>query len=118
LHDHWVVAFDSGDAALLDKMETDSFVLVSVDGKTWKKSDREREDVAAKPRNYSRPVYGKRKLSDEDVQSFGDSATLTGKLATTTAAGTQLAAATVLFVRQEGKWRIARVQWSKIVDDK
>ena len=109
LHDQWFTAFDKGDGATMDKLEVENLVIVFQDGQVWKKA---RSRVG----NMKPTGYAGRKLSDVDVRQFGDTAILTGRLATTEQAGAApvIDGTTIVFVRQQGGWRIASAQWSSV----
>ena len=106
LHSQWFAAFDAGDGSSMDRMEVENLHLVFQDGTIWKK---------AGPRaGKQKPTgYKPRKLTDVDVRQFGETAILTGTLSATSPKGVpETDGTTVVFVRRDGSWRIASVQWS------
>jgi hypothetical protein len=111
LHDQWFAAFDKGDGATMDKLESDNLILVFPDGMIWKKSGSRVGEV--KPLDVS-----SRKLTDVDVRQFGEAAVLTGKMTTIAKSQSDVAATTVVFVRQGGGWRIASAHWSPVAAKK
>lgn len=107
VHSEWFKAFDRGDGAAMDKLEASNVVLVFEDGVIWKKPSSRVGKV--KPTG-----SGSRSLSDVAIRQFGDTAVLTGlhtTLANKEMKGS-IAATTVVFVRQNGKWIVASAQWS------
>jgi ketosteroid isomerase-like protein len=55
-----------------------------------------------------------RTLSDVTVRRFGDTAILTGILATKSGKENSQEATTVVFLQSSGKWKIASAQWSPV----
>ena len=106
LHTSWFKAFDSGDGAAMDQMETANLILLMPDGTIWPKTG---------PRAGKQPKRDpetERTLSDVSVRRFGDAAVLTGILATKLASEQFKQATTVVFVQISGKWKIASAQWT------
>ena len=113
LHAKWFKAYDAGDGATMDKMETDNLVLVMPNGMIWRKSG---------PREPWKGRTGvQRTLGNVAVREFGEIAVLTGVITTT---GTEFkddngqAATTVVFVRSGGAWKISSAQWTSVSKDK
>lgn len=113
LHAKWFKAYDAGDGATMDKMETNNLVLVMPNGMIWRKN---------RPREPWKGISGvQRTLSNVAVREFGDIAVLTGVVTTT---GAKLkddngqAATTVVFVSSGGAWRISSAQWTLVSSDK
>jgi hypothetical protein len=71
LHNQWFEAFDNGDGAAMDNLETTNLVLVFQNGEIWKKPGSRVGKV--KPTGVK-----SRSLSDVEVRQFGDTAALTG----------------------------------------
>jgi ketosteroid isomerase-like protein len=108
LHAKWFRAFDSGDGATMDQMEINKLVLVMPSGFIWTKTKaRGAEKAEGHPQT-------ERTLTDVSVQRFGDTAILTGILATKSPAENSKDATTVVFVRSSGKWKVASAQWTPI----
>ena len=106
LHAAWFTAFDGGDGAAMDKMETDNLALGMPDGSVWYK----KEPRAMTMKNRKAEVT--RSLTDVVVREFGDTAILTGTLVSKDGAGTDLSGTTVVFVRKAGVWKICSAQWT------
>jgi len=112
LHAKWFHAFDSGDGATMDQMEMDKLVLVMPTGLIWAKTTaRSGEKSEGHPKT-------ERTLSDVSVRRFGDTAILTGILATKAPDGNSKEGTTVVFVRNAGKWKVASAQWTPVSDEK
>ena len=112
LHAKWFKAFDSGDGATMDQMETDNVTIVMPNGALWAKT---------MPRGGKQPKRDpqtQRTLSDVSVRQFGDTAVLTGILTTKSAGEGSKDATTVVFVQRAGKWLVASAQWTSVVDAK
>ena len=108
LHAKWFRAYDSGDGAAMDQMEIDKLVLVMPSGFRWTKTKaRSSEKAEAHPQT-------ERALTDVSVQRFGDTAILTGILATKSPQENSKDATTVVFVRSSGKWKVASAQWTPV----
>jgi len=106
IHSQWFEAFDKGDGAAMDNLETTNLVLVFQNGEIWKKPGSRVGKV--KPTGVK-----SRSLSDVEVRQFGDTAVLTGLLKSVDDDSKAAAdATTVVFVRQAGKWMIASAHWS------
>jgi len=112
LHAAWFTAFDGGDGAAMDKMETDNLALGMPDGTVWYK----KEPRAATMKSRAPEVT--RSLTDVVVREFGDTAILTGTLVSKEGAETDLSATTVVFVRKAGVWKICSAQWTDRKADK
>jgi hypothetical protein len=65
LHTKWFKAFDSGDGAAMDRMETDNLVLMMPDGTICLNRDQERES------NPNSIPKTERSLSEVSVRQFG-----------------------------------------------
>src|SRR5689334_23605935 len=77
LHAAWFDAFDRGDGAKMDQMETPNLVLVMPDGEVWHKNEPRAKAMKA------RTPDTKRELADVTVREFGDTALLTGTVTST-----------------------------------
>jgi ketosteroid isomerase-like protein len=108
LHAKWFKAFDSGDGATMDLMEMDGLVLVMPTGFIWKKT----VPRAGKQKKHDSQI--ERTLTDVTVRRFGDTAILTGILATKSDKENYQEATTVVFLQSSGKWKIASAQWSSV----
>jgi ketosteroid isomerase-like protein len=108
LHAAWFDAFDHGDGAKMDQMETPNLVLVMPDGTVWKKSEPRAKVMKAHSPDATR------ELSDVSVREFGDTALLTGSLISrdTKTRESDSTATTVVFVKRDGKWLVASAQWT------
>jgi ketosteroid isomerase-like protein len=105
LHSKWLKAYDAGDGATMDRMEVSNLILVMPSGQIWTKSGPSEADRKGYP-------GAQRTLSDAAVRQFGNTAILTGILATNGAQqGNGHMATTVVFVRSGGTWMIASAQW-------
>ncbi|HEX9112662.1 MAG TPA: nuclear transport factor 2 family protein [Terriglobales bacterium] len=108
LHAKWFRAYDSGDAATMDQMEMDKLVLVMPTGLVWTKMGaRSNKKAQSHPQT-------ERALTDVFVRRFGDTAILTGILATKSPEENSKDATTVVFVRSSGKWKVASAQWTPV----
>jgi ketosteroid isomerase-like protein len=107
LHTKWFKAFDSGDGATMDLMEMDKLVLVMPTGFIWKTAPR-----AGEQKKHDSQI--ERTLSDVTVRRFGDTAILTGILATKSGKENSQGATTVVFLQSSGKWKIVSAQWSPV----
>ena len=108
LHAKWFRAYDSGNGATMDQMEIDKLVLVMPTGFIWTKSKaRSSEKAEVHPQT-------ERTLTNGSVQRFGDTAILTGILATKSPEENSKDATTVVFVRSSGKWKVASAQWTTV----
>jgi ketosteroid isomerase-like protein len=112
LHAKWFKAFDGGDGATMDTMEMDKLVLVMPTGFIWTKT----EPRAGVQKKHDSQV--ERTLSDVTVRRFGDTAILTGILATKSGKENSQEATTVVFLQSSGKWKIASAQWSPVESTK
>jgi ketosteroid isomerase-like protein len=108
IHDKWFKAFDNGDGAAMDQMETDNLFIIMPNGMVWPK-DKPRAGEQSK-----RDPEAKHALSEVAVRRFGDTAVLTGIVTTTTPKETSKDATTVVFVQRSGKWLIASAQWTPV----
>ena len=108
LHAAWFDAFDHGDGAKMDQMETPNLVLVMPDGTIWKKSEPRVKTMKA------RVPDAIRELKDATVREFGDTALLTGTVISrdTRTHESDSTATTVVFVKKDGKWLVASAQWT------
>ena len=106
LHAKWFKAFDGGDGATMDHMETPNLTLVMPDGEIWPKT----KPRAGTQQKSDRPVT--RTLSDVSVRRFGDVAILTGTVTSKYSDKREQSATTVVFVQSAGNWKIASAQWS------
>jgi hypothetical protein len=109
MHGKWFKAFDDGDGATMDKLETDNLVLVLPDGQIWPKTG------ARGNKQGKGDVGAQRILSNVTVRQFDNTAVLTGVL--TTSGATERSSngnmgTTVVFVRSGGAWKIASAQWT------
>ena len=108
LHAKWFKAFEAGDGATMDQMEVENLVLVMPTGMAWPKDG----PRAGKQPKRDPPV--EHTLSDVIVREFGDTAILTGTVTSKSAAESDKASTTVVFVRRAGKWLIASAQWTPL----
>ena len=113
LHAKWFKAYDAGDGATMNQMESSNLVLVMPNGMIWAKDG---------PREQWKGVVGlQRTLSHVAVREFGDIAILTGVITTTGAKEKEYngdEATTVVFVRSGGAWKISSAQWTSVLSDK
>ena len=113
LHAKWFKAYDAGDGATMNQMESSNLVLVMPNGLIWAKDG---------PREQWKGVVGlQRTLSHVTVREFGDIAILTGVITTTGAKEKEYngdEATTVVFVRSGGAWKISSAQWTSVSSDK
>lgn len=113
LHAKWFKAYDAGDGATMNQMESSNLVLVMPNGLIWAKDG---------PREQWKGVVGlQRTLSHVTVREFGDIAILTGVITTTGAKEKEYngdEATTVVFVRSGGAWKISSAQWTSVLSDK
>jgi ketosteroid isomerase-like protein len=110
IHAKWFKAFDTGDGAAMDQVEVDNLVLVMPTGFVWTKT---------KPRAGEQPKRDpqtERALSSTSVRQFGDTAILTGIVTSKSAKESSQDATTVVFVKQDGKWKIALAQWTPVTE--
>jgi ketosteroid isomerase-like protein len=112
IHARWFTAFDSGDGAAMDQMETENLILVLPNGIVWPK---DKARAGAQPK---RDPQTQRALSDVAVRRFGDTAVLSGTLTTKSAKESGKDGTTVVFVQRSGKWLIASAQWTPVADAK
>jgi ketosteroid isomerase-like protein len=107
LHGKWFAAYDRGDGTTMNGMETKNLVLVLPDGTIFKKT---------KPRAETLDATGvaRRTLGKVSIRRFGDTAIMTGILTSSYAAGSRDEATTVVWVRQNGGWRVASAQWTPV----
>ena len=108
IHTKWFEAYDSGDGATMDLLETDNLTLVLNDGSIWTKT------TARAETSRKHEPQTKHELSDVLVRRFGDTAILTGIIIAKSANESHHLASTVVFVRISGKWKIASAQWTPI----
>jgi ketosteroid isomerase-like protein len=108
LHAKWFKAFDSGDGATMDLMEMDNLVLVMPTGFVWTKTT----PRAGEQKKHDSQI--ERTLTDVTVRRFGDTAILTGIVATKSDKENYQEATTVVFLHSSGKWKIASAQWSPV----
>ena len=112
LHAKWMKAFYSGDSATMDEMETSNLVLIMPMGVIWQKNgSRDLRQARFDPQTQAT-------LSDVSVRRFGDTAILTGILHAKSAKETFQNGTTVVFVKSEGKWKIASAQWTPVEEKK
>jgi ketosteroid isomerase-like protein len=108
LHNQWFNAFDKGDGAAMDKMETPNLILINADGKggIWEKHG---------PRaGKQKPTGNSTRLSNLQVRQFGNSAILTGVITIKDGQESARSSTTVVWVRKNNQWLIASAQWSDI----
>ncbi len=107
LHTKWFAAYDRGDGAAMNRIETDNLVLILPDGTIFKKTE---------PRAKKHEATGaaRRVLSDVSIRRFGDATVMTGILTSSYPDGTKAEATTVVWVRQNGSWRVASAQWAPV----
>ena len=110
LHAKWFKAFDSGDGATMDQIEIDKLTLVMPTGLIWAKT------TARAGQQLKRDPQTERALSGVSIRRFGDTAILTGNLATKSGKESSQEATTVVFVKSSGKWKIASAQWSPVTE--
>ena len=110
LHAKWFKAFDSGDGAAMDQIEMDNLTLVMPTGLIWAKT------TARAGQQLKRDPKTERALSGVSIRRFGDTAILTGNLATKSGKESSQEATTVVFVKSSGKWKIASAQWSPVTE--
>jgi len=110
LHAKWFKAFDSGDGAAMDQIEMDNLTLVMPTGLIWAKT------TARASQQLKRDPQTERALSGVSIRRFGDTAILTGNLATKSGKESSQEATTVVFVKSSGKWKIASAQWSPVTE--
>jgi ketosteroid isomerase-like protein len=110
LHAKWFKAFDSGDGAAMDQIEMDNLTLVMPTGLIWAKT------TARAGQQLKRDPQTERALSGVSIRRFGDTAILTGNLATKSGKESSQEATTVVFVKSSGKWKIASAQWSPVTE--
>ena len=108
VHAKWFKAFDSGDVATMNQIETHDITLVMPDGSVLQNISPRKETHA------ERNVSLKHGLSDVSVRRFGDAATLIGVLTTESPMGMRKEAETIVFVNRSGEWKIASAQWTTI----
>ena len=112
LHAKWLKAFYSGDNATMDEMEASNLVLIMPMGVIWQKNGpRELKQARFDPQTQAT-------LSDVSVRRFGDTAILTGILHAKSAKETLQNGTTIVFVKSEGKWKIASAQWTPVEEKK
>jgi len=112
LHAKWMKAFYSGDSATMDKMEASNLVLIMPMGVIWEKNG---------PREIQQARFDAQTqatLSDVSVRRFGDTAILTGIVHAKSAKETFQSGATIVFVKSDGKWKIASAQWTPVEEKK
>jgi len=109
LHAAWFDAFDRGEGAKMDQMEMPNLTLVMPDGMVWKKTEpRAKTEKARTPE-------ATRTLTEVSVREFGDTALLTGILTSKDLKDpkqSDINATTVVFVKADGKWKVASAQWT------
>ena len=106
IHAAWFTAFDRGDGAAMDRLETENLALGMPDGTVWYKKSPRATTMKSRAPDVTRS------LSDVVVREFGDTAILTGTLVSKYSAETELAGTTVVFVRKDGAWKICSAQWT------
>ena len=112
MHAQWFKAFDGGDGATMDQMEVDELMLVMPTGSIWTKTT---------PRAGNQPKLksqAERTLSDVSVRRFGNTAILTGIVASKSEGEDSRDATTVVFVQNSGKWKIVSAQWTPVTSTK
>jgi len=86
-----------------------NLTLVMPDGTVWKKTEPRAKTEKARTPDTART------LTDVTVREFGDTALLTGMLVTKDLKDPKLSdsnATTVVFVKNDGKWKVASAQWT------
>jgi len=109
LHAAWFDAFDRGEGAKMDQIEMPNLTLVMPDGTVWKKTEPRAKTEKARTPDTART------LTDVTVREFGDTALLTGILISKDLKDPKLSdnnATTVVFVKNDGKWKVASAQWT------
>src|SRR5215203_7356662 len=106
----WVAALDRGDAAGMDALEVEDFILVGAAGMIMEKHRPRVSDPLPVPE------APERTWSDGVIRRYGDTAILTGRITLTheTPKWTTSMGTTAVFVRQADKWRITSVQWRPV----
>ena len=109
LYVQWLTAFDKGDGPAMNAMEVADLIVVNTDG-TGNIAKKSAPRVKFKAQNVSRHT-----LSNATVRRYGDTAILTAvDTVTSPGAPDDVAATTVVWVRQSGKWLVAVAQWSAV----
>jgi ketosteroid isomerase-like protein len=110
IHAKWFEAFDAGDGATMDRLETSDLTLIMPNGEIWHKS----EPRAGKQGKGD--TGAKRQLSNVSVRVFGNTAVLTGVVTTqgTRPDESGKSATTVVFTRTASGWKVASAQWTEI----
>ena len=112
LHSKWMKAFYTGDNATMDELETENLVLIMPMGVIWPKNG---------PRVGKQQVFDRQTeatLSDVSVRRFGNTVILTGILHSKSTKENLQSGTTVVFVKKEGKWKIASAQWTPVEEQK
>jgi ketosteroid isomerase-like protein len=106
----WFAALDRGNAAAMDALEVDDFILVGATGMIIEKHRPRVSDPLPVPE------APERTWSDGVIRRYGDTAILTGRITLTyeTPKRTTSMGTTAVFVRQADKWRMASVQLTPV----
>jgi uncharacterized protein DUF4440 len=106
-YEAWFAALYKGDAATMDSLEVDDFILVG--GMSMEKH----RPRAVRPLPVPEGAP-QRTWSDGVLRRYGDTAILTGQITSKTPKWTTSMATTAVFVRRAGKWLMASVQWTPV----
>jgi ketosteroid isomerase-like protein len=109
LHTQWFKAYDAGDGPAMNQMEVKNLVLVMPVGVIYRKTTPRVKEPAK-----DSPI--ERTLSDVSVRRFEDTAILTGTLTSKSSDQNSKEATTVVFVKSDGKWKVAAAQWTTVSD--
>jgi len=109
-YEAWFAALYKGDAATMDSLEVDDFILVGADGTATEK---------LRPR-VVRPLpvpegAPERTWTDGVLRRYGDTAILTAQITSKAPRWTSRMGTTAVFVRRADKWLIASVQWTPVL---
>jgi ketosteroid isomerase-like protein len=111
LNEQSLKAFDKKDAATLDKLEADDFDILT-DAGTLTKQDHLKGVRAAKDNNEVSPVN--RTTENQKVRIYGDAAVVTQLDHASASGGSSSYAATYVWIRHDGQWKLVHLHYSKV----
>jgi ketosteroid isomerase-like protein len=112
-YEAWFAALYKGDAATMDSLEVDDFILVGADGTSTEKHRPRAVKLLAVPEGAPERTW-----TDGVLRRYGDTAILTAQITSTTPRWTSTMGTTAVFVRRADKWLIASLQWTPVLTPK
>jgi ketosteroid isomerase-like protein len=107
LHDDWLKAFDTGDADVMNRIESDDFTVAGNFGQVTKQTQLDRVRERAQ-----KSMEVKRSNENRQIRFYGDVAVLTETDHATTAEGTGDFQSTEIWVKHGDSWQVVHLHFS------